>query len=114
MLKAGDLRYHQITIQSPVMTKDSQGNDIQDWEDLYIDVPAALKPLSVRDFMAASAQQSEVRGRFVIRARPYLDDNQRVIYKGKIYDIKGWLPDPESGQEYVTAPYGQGVNLGGF
>lgn len=114
MLKAGDLRYHQITIQNPVMTKDSQGEDIQDWEDLYTNVPAALKPLSVRDFISADAQQSEVRGRFVIRSRPGLTHNQRVLYRGMAYDIKGWLPDPESGQEYVSAPYGQGVNLGGF
>lgn len=114
MLKAGDLRYHQITIQSPVMTKDSQGNDVQDWEDLYTNVPAKVVPVSVRDFISSGAAQSEIKGRFVIRCRPFLQDNQRVVHRGKVYDIKGWLPDPESGQEYVTAPFGQGVNSGGF
>lgn len=114
MLKAGDLRYHVITIQNPLNTKDSQGEDIRDWETIYEDVPAALKPISVRDFMAAKVNQSEIRGRFVIRARPGLGGQQRVLYRGKAYDIEGWFPDPESGRDYVTAPYGEGVNQGGF
>lgn len=116
MLKAGDLRFHRLIIQISVMTKDSHGSDIEDWENLYDDVPARDVPLSVNQFISADAQQSEIRGRFVIRSRPGLGVKQRVIHKGRglVYNIKGWLPDPESGQEYITAPYGQGVNLGGF
>lgn len=114
MLKAGDLRYHRLTIQVPVMTKDSQGSDIQEWETLYDKVPAKMVPLSVSQFISADAQQSKVRGRFVIRSRPGLEARHRVVTKGVAYDIEGWLPDPESGNEYITAPYGTGVNLGGF
>lgn len=114
MLKAGDLRFHAITIQNPLNTKDSNGEDIRDWVTLYENVPAALRPVSVRDLIAAKANQSEIKGRFVIRNRAGLEDNQRVIYRGKAYDIAGWLPDPESGRDYVTAPYSEGVNQGGF
>jgi SPP1 family predicted phage head-tail adaptor len=114
MLKAGVLRHHRITIQVPVMTKDSNGSDIETWQNLYVDVPAQNIPLSVNQFMAAKASQSKIRGRFVIRNRPGLSARNRVIENGLAYDIEGWLPDPESGKEYVTAPYGQGVNPGGF
>lgn len=114
MLSAADLRYHVIDIQDPVMTKDSDGNDIQDWETVYPSVPAKVVPVSVNQMLAAKAVNSAVKGRFVIRARPGLRDNQRVIYKGEPYDILGWMPDPESGNEFVTAAYVARVNQGGF
>lgn len=114
MLKAGDLRYHVLTIQNPVLQKDSNGDDVQGWENLYTDVPAACIPSSVRQFMAAGANQSKILGRFVIRGRPGLEGKQRIIHRGRIYEVEGWLPDPESGVEYVTAPYGEGVSGGGF
>lgn len=115
MLKAGELR-HRITIQNRVLTKNSSGEDIEEWVDLYVDVPAAVKPLSVSQFIAASAVQSKIKGRFVVRFAPDLDNTikQRVIEDGVIYEIEGWLPDPDSGREYITAPYSMGVNLGGF
>lgn len=114
MLSAADLRFHIITIESKINDKDDDGNDIERWVVVHKDLPAAVKPLSVRHFVNAQAQQSKIRGRFVIRDCPGLEDGQRVIHRGKIYEIEGWLPDPDSGIEYVTAPYGQGVNLGGF
>jgi SPP1 family predicted phage head-tail adaptor len=114
MLSSGDLRHHQITIQAPVLTKDSNGADIQDWEDVYENVNAKVVPLSVGQFIAASASQSKILGRLIIRSRPGLAANQRVLHRGQIYDIGEWLPDPESGHEFVTAPYSTHVNRGGF
>ena len=114
MLKAGDLRHHRITIQVRVLEKDSQGDDVWEWVNLYTGVPAAKVPLSVNQFMAAQAQQSRIKGRFVIRQRPGLDVKHRVLHNDLVYEIEGWLPDPESGREYITAPYGEGVNQGGF
>jgi len=115
MLKAGDLRYHRITIQNKVLGKDSNGEDIVTWEDACdVRTPAKDVPLSVNQLISANATQSKVKGRFVIRKMNGLDDSQRVISNGKVYDIEGWFPDPESGQDYVTAPYFQGVTEGGF
>lgn len=113
MLKAGELR-HRIDIQSRILTQDSNGDNIEDWETLYPDVPAAVKPLSVGQFIAAGAAQSKIEGRFVIRYAPGLESTQRVVENGIIYDVHGWLPDPDSGLEYVTAPFSRGVNRGGF
>lgn len=113
MLKAGELR-HRIDIQQKLLTKDSNGNEIEEWESVYSEVPAAVRPLSVGQFIAASAAQSKIEGRFVIRYAPGLDATQRVVENGIVYDVHGWLPDPDSGLEYVTAPFSRGVNNGGF
>jgi SPP1 family predicted phage head-tail adaptor len=114
MIAAGEFRNHRITIQNPVFTKDENGSDIQTWETVYENIPAKKRPLSVNQFIAADAQQSEVRGHYVIRKMPGLRDDQRIIENGVIHDIKGWLPDPETGEDYVSAPYSEGVNRGGF
>lgn len=109
MIAAGRLRYHRITIQNPVRTKDDDGNDILEFVNAFEAVPAEDKPLSVRDVIAAKAHDAQMKGRFVIRKRPGLRDDQRIISKGKAYDIAGWFPDPESGEDYVTAPYTEGT-----
>ena len=114
MLPAGKLRYHVINIDVSVNTKDSNGDDIQEWEELYTNVYAQKVPVSVQQFISAQANQAKVLGRFVIRARPYLQGaNTRVRENGVVYQIGAWLPDPESGNEYFTAPYGEGVKLEG-
>lgn len=114
MIKSGDFRFHRIDIQNRVNTKDSDGNDIVEYETVAYDVPAAMKPISVNTFIASQASQSEIRGRFVIRYQPGLEATDRVLEDGKVYDIHGWLPDPEFGREYLSAPYSEGVNDGGF
>jgi SPP1 family predicted phage head-tail adaptor len=114
MLSAADLRFHVVDIQDPVLTKDSDGNDIQDWQTVFPNVPAKVIAASVNQLLAAKAVNSPMRGRIIIRARTGLRDNQRILYKGEPYDILGWMPDPESGNEYVTAAYVAHVNNGGF
>lgn len=110
-LAAGRLR-HRVTIQSPVVEQDSNGSPVTNWVDTWVNVPAAIEPLSAREFIAAQAAQSEVKARIVIRWRPGLSATQRILHNGKIYNPAGWLPDPESGREYVTAPVSEGVNQG--
>lgn len=115
-MQAGKLK-HRIEIQQLTVAKDSQGNDIEEWEMIFENVPAAHDPLSVRDLMAAHAAQSQIRGRFTIRYLPYLDGLEaitRIIFRDKIYDVQEWLTDRDSGVEYLTAPYTRGVNRGGF
>lgn len=115
-MEAGKLR-HRIEIQQLQLLKDSNGADIEEWEMIFEDVPAEHHPLSVRDLMAAKASQSLIRGKFRIRYLPYLDGLDaitRIVFKGKYFDVHEWLADKDSGVEYLTAPYGQGVNRGGF
>lgn len=118
MLQAGKLR-HRIVIQERVMLKDSDGNDIVDWQDLFENaIPAEKRDLSVREFISAQAGQSSIRGRFVIRYLSELEgkdgSTMRVLHRGIYYNIHGWMTDPESGLEYMTAPFSAWVDNGGF
>lgn len=109
---AGKLR-HRIDIQHRVKTRDPDTGEVfEDWADLHTSIPAAIEPLSVKEFLAAQQVQSEVTTRIVIRYRDGLDATMRIIHNGKVYAPQGWLPDPDSGLEYLTAPCSEGKNEG--
>jgi SPP1 family predicted phage head-tail adaptor len=108
-LAAGRLR-HRVALQSPTEVQDPvTGESSKVW--VTIGYPfAAVEPVSVRAFIAAAAQQSEVRGQFVIRYRDGVDGTMRLLHRGKAYRILGTLADKESGIEYLTLPVSEGVN----
>jgi SPP1 family predicted phage head-tail adaptor len=116
-LSAGKLR-HRINIQSVTYTQDSEtGEMVPTWANVHTNVYCAIEPLSVKDFMQSQAAQSEVAVRVTIRKIDSLTSAMRLVgacgcHLGKIYNPAGWLEDPESGQEYMTAPCAQGVNEG--
>lgn len=104
---------HRIRIERPGYTQDPvTGEMTQGWELVADKVPAAIEPLSAREFIAAQAVQSAVTARIVIRRRDGVDATMRIIHRGKIYNIHGVLPDPKSGLEYVTLPCSEGVSNG--
>lgn len=72
---------------------------------------AEIVPMSVRDFLAAQSEQSEVRGRMVIRYRANIDATMRIVYRGMSYDILGIQNDPVSGLEYMTLLTSAGVRV---
>lgn len=102
-LDAGRLR-HRVDIQDQLRTQDSNGDIEVTWEDVWMSVPAAIEPLSARDLIAAKAADSEVSVRITIRYRAGLKHSMRLVHNGTIYKPEGWLPDKDSGREYVTAP----------
>jgi SPP1 family predicted phage head-tail adaptor len=109
-LAAGRLR-HRVRIEQPVDTRDPDtGGVITTWQ-LVAEVWAAIEPLSTREFIQAAAVQSSITGRIVIRYRDGLASNLRVVHNGQVMNPAGWLPDKDSGLEYVTAPYALGDNL---
>jgi SPP1 family predicted phage head-tail adaptor len=113
-MSASKLR-HRIAIQSRVNVQDPVTGEITPtWTTVagMESVPAAIEPLSARDFIAAQAAQSEIVARITIRYRDGLNASMRILHKGKIYNPAGWLPDADSGLEYLTAPVSQGVNNG--
>ena len=61
------------------------------------------------EFQAAAATQSEVRGKFVARYRADTDATHAILHRGKRYQLLGVLPDNESGLEWMTLPYAEGV-----
>jgi SPP1 family predicted phage head-tail adaptor len=110
MLKEGRLR-HRITLQRPGMDQDPDTGDVvPGWEDVA-EVWAEIAPLSVREYLAADAKQSEVTTRITIRYRDGITPDLRIYHAGKdkYYDIEGILPDPDSGLEYLTLACSEGV-----
>ncbi|WP_300747492.1 phage head closure protein [Pseudomonas sp.] len=110
-MRAGELR-HRVELQRPLFTQDPvTGEMTPTWLEvarLY----ASIEPLSARDFLAASAAQSKVSARVVIRYRAGVDSTMRIIHRDKIYNIEGVLADKVSGLDYLTLPCSEGVNDG--
>lgn len=137
-LASGKLR-HRVRIESPVYTQSTTtGERVRTWATFADNVPAEIAPLSAREFIAAQAPQSQIVARIVIRHREGLTADMRIIHERNVYERDssgnlvfdtngdkivdhvvtsiynpaGWLPDPDSGLEYVTSPVSLGVNDG--
>lgn len=104
-MRAGPLR-HPIVIEASERSQDPVTGEItKTWEPIQVaPIWARWEWLSVRDFMAAQAGQSQIVARVTVRYRPGLDYTMRILYRDKIYNIEGLLPDAESGLEYITIP----------
>lgn len=112
MLDPGELR-HRIDIEKPIVqVNQTTGLRTTVWVSAFAKVPAKVTPVSVREFIASQSMQSAVVARIVIRYREGLTPQMRIKFRGAIYNPQGWLPDPDSGLEYVTAPCSMGVNAG--
>lgn len=111
-LAAGRLR-HRVIVEAPTYSQDQQtGERTTTWQAFASDVPAAIEPLSAREFIAAQSMQSKVTARIVIRKLEGIRADMRIKHRGVIYNIEGILADPESGLEYMTLPVSAGVNQG--
>ena len=109
-IDAGKLR-HWVDIQEPLESRDSEGGVEVLWE-IFARVPAAIEPLSAREFVAAQSVQSRVTTRITIRHLDGITAKMRIEHGSKIYNIEGILADKESGLEYITMPVSEGVNEG--
>jgi SPP1 family predicted phage head-tail adaptor len=109
-LIAGRLR-HKLALQRKVQTRDpATGAVLTVWR-TYANVHGEVAPASAREFQAAAAEQSEVRGKITIRYRADVDATHRAIHRGKAYEFLGVLADNESGLEWLTLPVGEGVRV---
>jgi SPP1 family predicted phage head-tail adaptor len=112
MSRAGQYR-HRVDIQDWSEVRDEEtGGFVEAWTTVFADVPARIAPASGKEFLAAAAIQSEIVARIVIRQRPGLKAKQRILHNGDIYNVYAWLPDQESGKDFVSAPCSRGVNEG--
>lgn len=109
-IASGRLR-HKVRLQDQQIAQDSTtGEMVKTW--VTIAEPwAEVVPMSAREFIAASAEQSEVRGRMTIRYRGDVDASMRIVHRGKWYAIQGVMEDAESGKEHITIMTGEGVRL---
>lgn len=110
-LSPGKLR-QAITIQERIKAQDAFGAPLNVWQDVWKGVPAAVEPLSAREFIASAQYQSQVSARITIRYRDGLNAGMRILFRGKIYNIVGILPDNVCGLDYITLPVTEGTNEG--
>ena len=124
-IEAGRLR-HRVRIEHLTYLLDSHGDQYQDpdtgesrpeWVEVDT-VWAAIEPLSAREFIAAQSTQSQITARIVIRYRDGLDASMRLVHvrTGRpdvVYNPAAFLPDVDSGLEYLTAPCSTGVSTSG-
>lgn len=105
----GKLR-HKVQLQQRADVQDSAGDMIPAWPTIA-EIWAEIVPMSAREFREAAAEQSEVRGRIVIRYRDNVDASMRIVHRGMYYNILGVMPDAESGREHLTLMTAEGVRL---
>lgn len=109
-LAAGRLR-HKVQIQYPATTQNPNTGEMEVvWTNL-VSVWASVEPASGREFIAAGAEQSEVKGKIIMRKRDDVNATMRIVYRGLVYQILGVLNDPLSGLEYMTLPVSEGVRV---
>lgn len=101
-----------VRIQRPVEYRDSVGDVIVDWEDVWPRVFADIQPLSAREFIAAANFESSISARITIHFREGVTAKMRIVHGSKIYNIHGVLADMDSGREYLTLPCSEGTNEG--
>ncbi|KQP37616.1 hypothetical protein ASF44_14545 [Pseudorhodoferax sp. Leaf274] len=123
-MRAGNLR-HRVRIERLDDMRDETGAVIQDPEtgatsQQWVEVAtvwASIEPLSAREFIQSAKTQAEIVARIVIRYRDGLDASMRLVHlraggRGVIYSPAEFLPDRDSGLEYLTAPCSRGVSEG--
>lgn len=109
MIQARKLR-HVIRLQAPSETLDDAGQPLDQWTTTHDNVRASVEPLSGREYVAAQQVHAEVSTRIACRWQPGMDETKRIVHvidDGSpevldVYDIAGALPDPDSGQHWIT------------
>ena len=101
-LTAGALR-HRVSIDRQVNTQSvTTGEMASSWVEVAANIPAAVTPISGRDFIQAAQLESRITARITIRFRPGMNAAMRIRHDLTIYKIKAILPDPNSGKEWLT------------
>lgn len=100
---------HVVRFEEKRVVVDEDLERSEEWVTVFPRVYASIEPLSVRDLMAAGAEQSQVSARITIRYRPGINHGMRIIHGEEVYNILGLQRDPESGMEWLTIPVSQGV-----
>ncbi len=109
--KSASVYRHRIRIERRLLDQQNESGDMVPSYELFADrVPAGWEPLSVTEFMAAAADQSQIKARCVIRYMAGLLPNMRILYEGVYYDPQGFLSDKESGRDYITIPVSQSLS----
>lgn len=110
-VKAGRLR-HRVSIEEIVSTLDSDGATEEAWIVFAWPVPADITAISGRELIAAQTVQSKIATRIRIRYLPGLKASMRIVHRADIFNIEAVIPDPDSGNRFITVMCSEGINEG--
>jgi len=100
-MQAGQLR-HTIIFQVPTTTTGSSGEELITYVDTIKNVPAAIEPLTGREYLAAKQIQEEVTTRITIRYfSNSIDGTWRIKWGDRIYKIKSVINTIELNRELI-------------
>jgi len=85
-MRAGALD-RRILIQRPEQTQDEHGQPVVVWT-LFADVAAEVRPLRGVERFTAQQVAADIDTVFRIRWLPGISPVMRVLYDGRVYDIK--------------------------
>lgn len=102
-MRSGRLR-HYITIQSLAPVQDATTGNVTDTWTLFAAVRAEVRPATVREFIAAGAEQAKITVIITIRYLEGIKPSMRILFGEHVYNIENALPDPKSGREYMNLP----------
>lgn len=91
-MRSGTLR-HRVTVEHRAETRDDYGGVTTAWTVFASSVPAAILPVSGREFFQAEANQAEVSTKIVMRELAGLLPSMRILHDGQQYNIRAILPD---------------------
>jgi len=104
---------HRITIQEPVNTQNSvTGAVTVTWANVKADEPAEALTGPGREFMQSGAIQADTDARFTVRWFSGLSQNMRIVWDGRIYNIKTFTTDRTGRKFYNIECSDEGVNEG--
>jgi len=102
---------NQVKLQRKIVQQDAITGEMKTTWSTAATVWADMNYQSVREFVAAGAEQSEVRGYAQIRYRSDVDATWRILHRGRYYRILGVMPDNDSGLEHLTLALSEGVRV---
>ena len=103
-MRAGELN-HRINIKSLQSTQDdSTGAITESWLPFAVNIPAHVRPASVREFVQAGIEQAKVVASVKIRYLAGIKPSMRIEHGTHVYNIEYALEDEDSGREYMTIP----------
>lgn len=111
-MQSGKLR-HRVNFQAKLPGQDDYGEPVQVYEDVWIDVPAAIESISGREAYAAQVINAEINAKITVRWRSGVSALQRITHQTAeqaalsppeftIYDIVAPIPDSGSGRQWLT------------
>ena len=109
----------RVAIQERIETQDAvTGEMLATWQNVWLDsdteldsVPAEVLTGPGRELVAANAMQAETSARINMRWFPGLTQAMRILWDGKVYNIRSIETDRTGRMEYRTTCT-DGVNAG--